>query len=312
VSPRSSMTGAAPSDAWDPARIFRPQPIARIEVLRILLPLAILGFLSGRIAHADDWLSDAGFQVPYMAGDWRQPLPLHGIPVWAAWSVCGILIVSGLMTSAGAFTRWASGVFAACLAYVALSDRFAAFTVSKLSPILMFAICVSPAGARWSVDAWRRRRRTPGAALPTRVSGGCIAFFQILLPVFYFSSGMWKARGEWLAHYDPLVLWTQLHDSYQTPVSWFLANHVPAFGWTWLQWITLVFECGAPLWFAWSRSRPYALAWAIAMHAMIGLMFGPVIWFGLLMIVLLVGSYAPIAWLERSLDVTIGRWLDRR
>jgi uncharacterized membrane protein YphA (DoxX/SURF4 family) len=306
------MTGPPPSDVWDLAWVFEPQPIARLELLRILLPLAILGFLSGRMAHADDWLSDAGFQVPYMAGDWRQPLPIHGIPVWAAWSVCAILVVSGLMTSLGAFTRWASGVFAATLAYVAMSDRFSSFTVSKLSPILILAICVSPAGARWSIDAWLKKRRAPGAPMPTRVTGGCVRFFQILLPVFYLSSGAWKARGDWLAHYDPLVLWTQLHDSYQTWFSWFLANHMPVFAWTALQWVTLVFETGAPLWYAWPRARPFALAWAVSMHAMIGLMFGPVLWFGLLMIILNVACYAPIAWIERALDVTIGRWLDPR
>jgi len=34
---------------------------------------------------------------------------------------------------------------------------------------------------------------------------------------------------------------------------------------------------------------------------MIGLMFGPVIWFSLLMIALLVPSYAPERWLARVL-----------
>jgi len=33
------------------------------------------------------------------------------------------------------------------------------------------------------------------------------------------------------------------------------------------------------------------------MHAMIGLMFGPVVWFALLMAALLVGGWAPEAWL---------------
>jgi hypothetical protein len=36
------------------------------------------------------------------------------------------------------------------------------------------------------------------------------------------------------------------------------------------------------------------------MHAMIGLMFGPVLWFSLLMIAILLGGYLPEAWLERA------------
>jgi hypothetical protein len=34
------------------------------------------------------------------------------------------------------------------------------------------------------------------------------------------------------------------------------------------------------------------------MHAMIGLMFGPVVWFALLMMTLLVGCFLPSRWLE--------------
>ena len=126
-----------------------------------------------------------------------------------------------------------------------------------------------------------------------------MAFFQILLPVFYVSSGWSKASGDWLS--ERHVLWTHLHDSYQTEVSWLLANHLPPWMWTAIQGAVLAFECGAPLWFAWRRTRPCALAFGVGMHLVIGLMFGPVIWFSLLMISLLVASYAPERWLARAL-----------
>ena len=314
--PKPSMTGAAPSAAWDPIPwIYNPQPIARLEIIRIACPLAVLGFLSGRIVHAEDWLSSNGFHAPYMAGDWRQALPFSPVlPPWAAWLVVAAVVVSGLALAAGAWTRRSACVFAALTTFTALADRSAAMTVAKLAPVIAIALAASPAGARWSVDAWRRARREPGWTPPTRVAGGAVRFFQVLLPVFYFSSGIaksglghGKAHGEWLDH--SLVLWTQLHDSYQTWVSWFLANHVPAIGWTVLQWITLVFEIGAPLWFSIKWTRPIALAWAISMHFMIGIMFGPVLWFGLLMIGLLVGAYAPVAWIEWIL--TPSRWRRR-
>ena len=122
--------------------------------------------------------------------------------------------------------------------------------------------------------------------------------------MFYCSSGVRKAIGNWMpwtAKYNPYVLWTQLHDSYQTPVSWFLANHMPSFSWTVLQLVTLVFEMLAPVWFALRWTRPYATGWALAMHLMIGLMFGPVLWFGLLMMALVGGCYLPERWLRRVL-----------
>ena len=280
------------------AAMFRPRSIARLAALRILAPLAILGFMSSRIAYPDDWLSDLGFRVPAVSG-WQQPISLPPVPSWAAWTVCVALVVSGLATSLGALTRWSSAVFAALLAYVALADRLAAFTVSKIAPVIVLALCLSPSGARASIDAWWRHRRDPKAPRPALVSGGCVSFFQIMLPVFYVASGIAKVKGDWLS--EPYVLWTHLHDSYQTTVSWLLANHLPAWGWTVSQGAVLAFECGAPLWFALPFTRRYALAFGVTMHLGIGLMFGPVIWFSLLMIILLGSSYAPAAWLERVL-----------
>ena len=277
----------------------QPQPIVRLAAIRILAPLAILGFMSSRILHADDWLSDAGFRVPALA-DWRQPLSLPALPVWAAWLVGAALAAAALATSIGAATRWSSGVFAALLGYVALADRLAAFTVSKLAPVIALALFLSPSGAAYSLDAWRRHRRDPTAARATLVSSGCVAFFQVTLPTFYFSSGVCKASSDWLT--ERHVLWTHLHDSYQTRLSWLLANHVPGWAWTAMQGAVLAFECGAPLWFAWPATRRYALGFGVAMHLMIGLMFGPVIWFSLLMLSLLVASYAPAPWLGRALD----------
>ncbi len=279
--------------------VFAPQPIVRLEVIRMLAPLAILGFMAARIAHPDDWLSSAGFRLPALDDDWRQPASFPALSPNAATAVCIALVVSGIAVSLGAFTRWSSALFGLLLAYVALADRMSAFTVSKLGPMIAFAICMSPAGTRYSIDAWRRKDRVPIELC----SGGAVRFFQILLPVFYMSSGICKARGDWLSH--PLVLWTHVHDSYQTSVSWFAANHVPPAGWTIMQITTLIFECCAPLLFALRWTRPWALAYGVAMHGAIGMMFGPVAYFSMLMIVLLVASYAPVHWLAPSFGLRL-------
>jgi uncharacterized membrane protein YphA (DoxX/SURF4 family) len=295
AAPRQARSGSQRLLAW----AFDPQPLVRLEVIRIAAPLAILGFMAARIAHPDDWLSDVGFRIPDLGGDWRQPVAIPPVPLWAAYAICLVLVTSGLAVAAGAKTRIASAIFAATLCYVALADRLAAFTVSKLAPIIALALCLTPSGTRYSVDGWWRRRRGGAAINIDLVSGGCVRFFQLLLPVFYMSSGLCKAKNEWLS--NSYVLWSHVHDSYQTSVSWWLGNHMPQQAWPVLQGITLVFEIGAPLWFSNRFTRPFALAWGVGMHAMIGLMFGPVIWFSLLMIILLVASYAPSRWLERAL-----------
>ncbi len=283
------------------AKLTAPEPVLRIEIVRILAPLATLGFMSSRLRHADEWLSGVGFQVPEIPGsDWRQPLYLSPLSPTAAWALAAILVLSGLATAAGYRARTSAAIFAGTLAYVALADRLAAFTVSKLAPVVMLALAASPCGLRFGVDAWRRRRDDPEAPLAESVAAGGPRFFQILLPVFYNGSAMAKARGDWLK--EPLVLWTHVHDSYQTAFSWALANALPGSLWTVLQGLTLALEMGAPIWFAWRRTRPVALALAVGMHAMIGLMFWPVRWFSLLMIAMLLGAFLPEGWLTRAAE----------
>lgn len=276
-----------------------PQPIVRLEALRILIPLCILGFMASRLAHADYWIGDAGFSVPNMGGDWRQPVYLPPLPGWAAWMIAGVMIGSGISLAAGLSSRFSACLFAATLIWVTLADRLAAFTVSKLGIVLILALAVSPCGSRHGVDAWLRQRAFPSRPLPTHISGLTVRFFQLTLICMYFSSGICKARHDWLA--TSSVLWSHLHDSYQTPVSHFVANAFPAWSWALLQGITLVFEALAPLWFGLRWTRPAALVWGLAMHAMIGLMFGPVIYFSMLMMSLLVCCFAPLAWLDRTL-----------
>ena len=283
------------------AGFMAPQPIERLEFVRLLAPLAILGFLASRFVHVEHWLTEVGFVVPQRAvSDYRQPLYLPPIPVWLAAMIAIATVASGLATSLGYRTRWASGIFATLLAYLALADRLEAFTVNKLGTVVAIALFVSPAGGRFGVDAWLRARQQVVTPVTTHVHWGNVRFFQMLLAFMYLGSGIAKSRGDWLS--NPNVIWSHLHDSYQTAFTYFLATTVPAAGFTLFQYLTLAYELGAPIWFGIRRLRPVGLAFGLAMHASIGLMFGPVVWFSLLMMVLLFGSFAPLAWLTRLLE----------
>jgi len=95
------------------------------------------------------------------------------------------------------------------------------------------------------------------------------------------------------------VLWTHLHDQYQTAAAWLIMRATPAWGWWILQGLVLLFEVGAPLWFALPWTRKPALVIGLGMHAMIGLMFGPVVWFALLMASMLLAVFLPAEPLRR-------------
>ena len=51
------------------------------------------------------------------------------------------------------------------------------------------------------------------------------------------------------------------------PLTYFLARSMPAFGWTFFQYVTLAYEVGAPLWFAMQPTRLPALFVGLGMHA---------------------------------------------
>jgi len=267
-----------------------PVSTLRIEIVRIVMPLVTLAFMSERLAHVGEWIADQGFRVPDLGDDWRQPLYVPPLPMWAALTVACVMVASGLAVALGIRTRMSALVFACTLAFVALSDRLAAFTVSKLSPVIIFAVAMSPAGSRLGVDAYLKRRR--GGKLPKQMRATrALRFLQLMPVVIYSASGIAKARGDWLKL--PLVLYSHLHTSLQTPVSLWLAGVLPAWAWTLFQGLVLAFEVFAPLWFGLRRTRSLAFFFGVGMHVMIGLMFGPVIWFALLMITLLVAGYLP-------------------
>ena len=285
--------------AWT-AAFFAPQPLVRLAFLRICLPPAILGFLSLRLAHAADWLSVDGFSVPRMAdGDWRQPLYLAPLQLWQAWALCGITVAAGAAFCLGLYTRLAGALFAACLIYLALADRLAAFTVSKLGAVLILSLVFTPCGETASLDVLRRR-----SAPKPFCTWGNVRFFQVMLAIFYCLSGLAKVRGDWLS--EPNVLFSHLQDSYQTWAAYFLAGHVPLGVWHSLRWAVMGLEVGAPLWFALPWTRKPAVLAALGMHAFIGIGFGPVAWFALLMAVYVTGAYAPPGWLK-----AVFAWPDR-
>src|SRR5579884_1527386 len=104
-----------------------PQPIVRLEAIRICASLAIVGFmLTHGALHAPDWLSFEAFQPPRFARDW-QPIDMPDLSAGQAWAIAIALIAAGVATAAGAFTRFSAGAFAVLLGYVALADRASTF-----------------------------------------------------------------------------------------------------------------------------------------------------------------------------------------
>ncbi len=282
--------------------LVAPQPLIRLEVIRICIPLTILGFLSSRLLHASEWLSTDGFQIPDLGHrDWRQPLYLAPLSPAGAWAFSLVTALSGLLVSAGFRTRISAGIFFACLAYLTLADRLEAFTVCKMGTMLALGLFLSPAGRAWSLDAWMAGGKENAGDLKT--TWGNVRFFQAMILTLYCASGISKWRGSWVTHSN--VLWTHMHDSYQTLVTYYVAKWLPTGLWRPLQYFVLGFEVLAPAWFILPWTRLPALLAGFGIHAFIGFCFGPVVWFALLMAELLYAGFAPESWFPGGLKTAL-------
>jgi hypothetical protein len=275
-----------------------PQPILRLELTRILAPLAILGFLSSRLVAVDEWVGDGGFRLPDFHDVARHPIDVPALTGAGPTFFAAVVVVAALAVSVGFHPRKAALVLGVAVVYAALGDRLSTFTVTKITPAIAFALAASPCGSAYSLQSWLRRRADPAFRSPVHVAGGSVRFFQVFLCTMYGASGLAKMRGDWLNH--PLVLWTHLHDNQQTRFSVFMANTMPGAGWNLAQGAVLLFEVLAPLWFLFPRTRTPALIFALGMHAFIGASFWPVRWFALLMSSLLLGAFLPERVLERN------------
>src|SRR5690606_35879175 len=149
-------------------------------------------------------------------------------------------VLSLLMVALGKRVVLAGSVAIALLVYVALADRLAAFTVSKISAVLMLTVV-------YAVYERSQGRQAPGS----------LKFFQAFLVVFYAASGICKYEGDWPTHTH--LIWTHLHSSYETTLSYYVGRYTPTWAWQWMQTTTLIFEMGAPIWFYFDRTRPFAI-----------------------------------------------------
>ena len=248
--------------------------------------------------HADDWLSTSGFHPRFSPpafryDDWRQPFDLDGAVAWAGVDDRDRASLSPVWRPPPApCTRVTAGLFAdpARLRRARRSAR----RVHGLEDLAGHRARAVPVAERRAVVGRRvvRRRRDPKhVAPPISSRAGASASSRSSSPVFYCSSGIVRRRrGDWLqlpvrAVDAPPRLVPDAESAGSSRTTCRRST------WTVMQALTLrvrdpraaVVRCCR------GRGRTRSCGRS-AMHLMIGLMFGPVIWFSLLMITLLVGE----------------------
>jgi hypothetical protein len=175
----------------------------------------------------------------------------------------------------------------------------------------MIAVClmIGPAGAVWSADHWRARRRaeragrTPPPPASTVGANVAIRLLQCHLCIVYLFGGLGKMRGEmW---WDGSALWYALANyEYQSlPMTWIV--HAP--------WLIAALSAVTMFWetfycfLVWPRlTRPIAIGLAVLVHAGIAAFMG-MITFGLAMIFANF-AFIPPETTQRTVEWMLSKW----
>lgn len=284
-------------DAWT-AFWFTPQDPLSLGVCRLLVGTMMV------YSHLVWGLNLEGFFGPHgwqsleaiesvFADDWLPSLWWY-VPLEHLRAVHLLCVVPLAMFALGILTP-VSSVLALAIT-ISNSNRapLANYGMDQFLVMLALYLTIGGSGARFSVDAWWRRRaarRSGRGRLPVATSRARLGtrLIQVHYCVIYYFAGISKLQGD--AWWTGEAVWMA-----------FANLEYQAIDMTWLArypWITQIATHGTVLWelsfpfLVWNRSlRPLVLAIGVAMHAGIGLCMG-MITFGLIAIFGYLGFVPP-------------------
>lgn len=242
---------------------FEPVSPEIFGLLRIVLGAAGLISVIGFLPVVMFWSPDGIAPVPGADG-FRAFVLSSGFGSWAAWTLFLFLVAAFTCMTIGLFTRWS---VAACFIGSVFQSHWNPLPLTSGHTVLvavLFCIVWADCGSRLSVDAWRRRNRSPleeGALQPIWP----IRLIQVQVAVVYATSGLFKLLGAaWRA--GSAVHYTTTQNVYGRI---FHVIALPA-GLDWLftllTYTALFWELAFPLLVLWRRTRMLALVAGVAIH----------------------------------------------
>ena len=270
-----TVVGLKPWLPWPLSRSSwwtEPVRAERLAILRIGVASALLfDVLFTYWPHRHDFFGRDSLGSPELfawmtqAPSWRWSL-LRGVAEpWVlqaalvAWVVATVFLALGFCTRTSAV-----GVWLLSTSFANLNDRIEN-AGDWVRGIILFYLVLSPCGAAWSLDHWRRRRR--GVDEPVYVYPWSLRLLFVQMVLIYFCNGLYKLMGDdWRsgnALYYVLGDLTLARWSYaQLPVPYVLTRL--------LTWTVLAWELSFPLLVCWRRTRRIALWFGVLFHLGIG------------------------------------------
>jgi hypothetical protein len=243
----------------------KPVRAERLAALRIgLAAVLLIDVLTTYLPNVTTFFGRGSLGEPPLYNDLWTALKWNWSIFWGvqdpkylyAGMIVWIIALVGLLT--GTFTRVSAvTAFVLSTSFANLNDNIdnAGDTVRG---IILFYLAISPCGAAWSFDAWRRKRVGPTFIYPWPLR---LLFLQMI--VIYWANGLHKIVGEdWLLGNS---LYYVFGDA--TLSRWSKAQFtIPYWLTRILTWVSLTWEVTFPALMVWRPIRIVALCFGVLFH----------------------------------------------
>ena len=220
------------------------------------------------------------------------------------WDVAYLLVVlSGIALMVGIYTRITTVTTVILWASVYVANPYVGSGGDAVLRMVLFYLCFTDAGQKWSVDAWLRERRGfRTRILPTWTSAILHNLAVVLMihqiVMVYVGSALWKLQGpvwrDGTAVYYPLQ--TEAYSPWNDVLHPILANALFVSGATYT---AIIVQLLFPLLLLYRPTRMVALVIITGMHLGIGFLMG-IMYFSLAMIAVDMMLVSDKTWLFAS------------
>lgn len=229
------------------------------------------------------------FHFSYYGFEWVKPI---GNYTYLLFIISGL---SAALVALGFKYRFAIITFFLSFTYIELMDKTTYLNHYYFISILSFVLIFLPANARFSLDAYLRKREY------TNVPKWTIDSVKLLLGIVYFYAGLAKLNSDWLFRAQPLKIW--LPSKYDLP---FIGNNLMQQEWFHytMSWCGALYDLSIPFLLLYKRTRLLAFGLVVFFHVFTRVLF-PIGMFPFIMIV------ATLIFFDASLHEKIIQYIKR-
>lgn len=213
-----------------------------------------------------EWLTAEGYHYSPASNGWYNLPPFPLLQPWMLVPFSLITVAGFIAIAMNRFQRIGWVVLFGSAFYIQNADPVSAFTMNKLYVVFfaLFAISHLPAKGQ------QKMMRYP------------LELVKWTFLIHYMNAGIAKmAHGDWLVHAD--VMWSQAQGHYRNWLSAWTLNALPAWVYSILMYLFLVFETTAIIGLNWTKTRRWYVFIGLGGHLIIALLMDQLIYFSLQM-----------------------------